>query len=143
MHTALEQLIEERQAWREQRWRRLSKVNERCRVGWSNFCLALHREIVLHNTLGRDLLGIRRHENWVEIHRAGQLQPLLSFSLDHDNEQILYHSPLHQESVILPREGAMLAAFLGSLLVLTPDGHMLKFSYSAAAQYLLAPITGD
>ncbi len=143
MHTALEQLITERREWREQRWRRLAKVSERSALGWRNFSMALHREVVLHNSLGKDLLGIRRADDKLEVHRAGHLQALLSFTLDQENGQILYRSPMHQGSVVLEHEGQMLAAFLGSLLIVTPDGQMLKFTYCAAAQYLLAPVVGD
>ena len=143
MHSALETLIQERREWREQRWRRLRKVNERCQLGWQNFCLALHREVVLHNSRGSNLLGVRRDENRIEVHRIGQLSPLLTFSLDAENDQVLYRAPLHQGSAFLDHEGAIAAAFLGSLFVVTPEGRLLKFAYSAAAQYFLAPIVGD
>jgi len=143
MHTALESLITERKEWREQRWRRLSKVSQRCALGWRNFSMALHREVVLHNSLGKNLLGIRRTEETLEVHHAGHLQAVLSFTLDEENGQILYRSPLHEGSVMLEHEGQMMAAFLGSLLILTPEGQMLKFSYSGAAQYLLSPVIGN
>ncbi|ABF41634.1 hypothetical protein Acid345_2633 [Candidatus Koribacter versatilis Ellin345] len=143
MHTALERLIKERHEWREQRWRRLAKVSERCALGWRNFSMALHREVVLHNSLGKEVLGIRRKDETIEVHRVGHLQALLTFTLDQENGQILYRSPLHEGSVILDHEGQMMAAFLGSLLIVTPEGQMLKFTYSGAAQYLLSPIVGN
>jgi len=143
MYTALELLIRERQEWREARWRRLTKVSERCRVGWRNFSMALHREVVLHNSLGRDVLGIRREGETLEVHRAGQLQAVLTFTLDDEHGRILYRSPMHRGSVIIEEPGTILPAFLGSLLLMTPDGQMLKMNYSAAAQHFLAPVVGN
>jgi hypothetical protein len=141
MESALDQLLEERRQWREIRRRRLTKVNERCALGWKNFCIALHHEVVRHNTLGRrPMLGLRRNANVLEIHRAGNLAPLLTFSLNEDHVQIVYSSPLHQDSVLVDRDGSIIAAFLGSLLLMAPDGRMMRFGYSEAAQYLLAPV---
>lgn len=143
MMTALDRLIRERQEWRENRRRRRAKVSERGRAGWQNFCAALHREVVLYNARGQEMLGVRRREQSLEVFRTGLLSPLLSFTLDDENGQILYHSPLHEESVMIPPTGRMVAAFLGTLFVVNADGHMVRFSYAEAAQCLLGPMTGN
>jgi hypothetical protein len=143
MQTALETLITERREWREQRWRRLRKVSERCQVGWQNFCSALHRELILHNSGGTNLLGIRREDDTIEVNRIGHLSPVLTFALDAENAQVLYRAPLHQGSAFLDDEGAIAAVVLGSLFLVTAEGRLLKLSYYAAAQYFLAPIIDD
>lgn len=140
MRTALDKLLEERRLWRENRRRRIAKVSERCALGWKNFCEELHREIVRHNTLGkRPPLGLRYIDNALQVHRLGQLTPLLTFSLDEENAQISYRSPFHMDSVILEHEGTISAAFLGSLLISAPNGCLTKFGYSEAARYMLLP----
>jgi hypothetical protein len=141
MQSTLDRLLEERRQWREIRRRRITKVNERCALGWKNFSMALHREVVRHNSLGkRPTLGLRYFEDSLQVHRAGVLAPLLTFSLNEDQVQIAYSSPLHQDSVLIDRDGAIIAAFLGSLLLMAADGRMMRFGYSEAAQYLLAPV---
>ena len=137
----LEQLIQERQNWRLLRRRRDQKVAERCALGWKHLSDALHREIVRHNTLGKKpKLGIRRTNDRVEIHRMGHLSPLLSFVLDDDNVQILSCAPLYEGSSTLSERGKILAAFVGTVLIIDPDGRMVRFGYEQAAQALLAPI---
>lgn len=137
----LDRLIEERQNWRLLRRRRNQKVAERCAIGWKNLSEALHREIIRHNTLGKKpKLGIRRSKDRLDIHRINHLSPLLSFVLDDDNVQIVSCAPIYAGSTTLSERGKILAAFLGTVLIVDPDGRMVRFGYEQAAQALLAPI---
>jgi hypothetical protein len=148
--SSLERTLEERRQWREQKaeffkqeQRRDTKVIERCEAGWKYLAVAIHQTIVRHNSLGKAMLGIRRPEGTIEIHRVGQLPSLLTLSLDLENAQIIYRSPLHEGSAILDGQGTISAPFFGALLLVDPDGRVVKFGYEAAAQYLLAPVIGD
>ena len=141
MWADLERILEERQTWRLMRRRRNQKVSERCAIGWQNLADALHREVVRHNTLGkRPKLGIRRTKDCLEVHPIGHLQPLISFMLDDDNVQIVSSAPIYQGSTTLSDRGKILAAFLGTVLIVDPDGRMVRFGYEQAARVLLAPV---
>jgi hypothetical protein len=145
--SSLERTLEERRQWREQKaeffkqeQRRDTKVIERCEVGWKHLADAIHHTIVRHNSLGKAMLGIRRPAGALEIHRAGQLPSLLTLTLDVENAQIVYRSPLHEGSAILDGEGTISAPFFGAVFLVNPEGRVIKFRYEEAAQYLLAPI---
>jgi hypothetical protein len=137
----LEHLLEERRTWRLLRRRRHQKVTERCALGWKNLSDALHREAIRHNTLGKKpKLGIRRSKDRLDIHRIGHLSPLLSFVLDDDNVQIVSCAPIYAGSARLSERGKILAAFVGTVLIVDPEGRMVRFGYEQAAQVLLAPV---
>src|SRR5581483_2809335 len=137
----LERLLQERHEWRFRRRRRNAKVSERCALGWKNLADALQREVVRHNSLGKKpKLGIRRSKDRLEIHPLGHLSPLVTFVLDDDNVQIVSCAPLYEGSSKFSDNGKILAAFLGSVLVVCPDGRMVRFGYEQAAEALLAPV---
>ena len=137
MFEELQQLLNERHEWRLRRRRRNQKVSERCAIGWRNLTAELHREIVIQNSVARrPKLGIRLSAKRLDVHRIGHLAPLISFVLDDDNVQIVSCAPIYSGSVLLSDRGKILAAFLGSVLILDPDGRMLRFGYEEAAEEL-------
>ena len=140
MFEELQQIFAERHEWRMRRRRRSQKVSERCAIGWRNLTAELHREVVIQNSLARTpKLGIRLSAKRLDVHRIGHLAPLISFVLDDDNVQIVSCAPIYSGSVLLSDHGKILAAFLGSVLIVDPGGRMLRFGYEEAARVLLAP----
>jgi hypothetical protein len=147
MESALDRMMRERREWRERNAdffricaHRDIKVSERCEAGWKNFSNALHREIVRQNSLGKPKLAMERPDGSFEVQRMGKLSSLLMIGVDRQNARIRYRSLMHEGSAIIRQEGEMEAAFWGSLLLVDPDGRMLRLSYEKAAQFLLQPI---
>ncbi|HEY3927626.1 MAG TPA: hypothetical protein VGL89_04560 [Candidatus Koribacter sp.] len=134
-------MLQERRDWRLRRRRRNTKVSERCALGWKNLAEALHKEVVRHNNLGKKpKLGVRRAKDRLDIHRLGDLSPLVSFVLDDDNVQIVSRAPIYAGSTRFSENGKILAAFVGSVLIVDPDGRMVRFGYTEAAQHLIEPL---
>lgn len=147
MQSIVDRTLEERRQWREQKAeffyrarRRDEKVLERCELGWRNFCTAVHHAVIRHNSMGKPMLGLRRREGMLEIHRAGQLPAVLTLALDREDRQIIYWSPLQEGSAVICWEGGISAAFWGSLLLLDPEGRMVRMRYEEGARWLLGPI---
>jgi hypothetical protein len=147
MYSSLENILEERRCWRvrkaeffQRERRRDTKVLDRCTAAFRNLSESVHRAIIRHNNLGKRTLGIRRTQDKLEVHWIGSLPALLCFSLDAENYQIVYRSPSHDGSSLLEAEGTMSAPFLGSVLVLDPDGRMIRFRYEDAAEYFVGRI---
>jgi hypothetical protein len=147
MESALDRMMRERREWRERNAdffricaHRDTKVNERCEAGWNNFSKALHYEVIRQNSLGKPKLGIRRPEGALEVQRVGKLSSLLMIGIDRQNARIRYRSLMHEGSAIIGQDGEIAAAFWGSLLLIEPEGRLIRLSYEKAAQYLLQPI---
>lgn len=147
MYSPIDQIADERREWRQRKapffireLQRDTKVNRLCEETWIAFCAVLHREVVLHNSLGKPSLGIRRTRDSLEVYRAVKLNALLTIFFDRQNRQIVYHSLMHQGSVLIGEDGGIAAGVPGTLLLLDLEGHLRRLGCTEAARYLSAPI---